>query len=301
MIMKLFLTRIGILIATLLGAAMFMVLGIATVSGTAYQLDFDSFNSNTVPMTGGSYTLEGGLGAQSTFGTAPGYEADSIGTTQYCGNSVIDDGEECDGNSVGSHTCETHGFTSGTIRCSSNCTIDTTICSTESSTQVGSQAGQGTGGSHRSLAGTRERESSSFSLPPNLHPSPVPTKNSSKQTDKQNNTTDDPKHDTFHHIENSEIQLNQDSEYFRSENSANTDSASSNVLNNKEYISNVSSQGATSPASNSVEDQELPAATAAADAIAIGSMSITQAGILARLGWIARIKNIYGVIPAFLS
>jgi hypothetical protein len=84
--------NLGILIATLLGAAMFMVLGIATVSGTAYQLDFDSFNSNTVPMTGGSYTLEGGLGAQSTFGTAPGYEADSIGTTQYCGNSVIDDG-----------------------------------------------------------------------------------------------------------------------------------------------------------------------------------------------------------------
>lgn len=49
---------------------------------------------------------------------------------------------------------------------------------------------------------------------------------------------------------------------------------------------------------------DVPAPTpvsATENAVALGSMSLTEAGILARLAWIARIKNLYGAIPAFLS
>lgn len=37
------------------------------------------------------------------------------------------------------------------------------------------------------------------------------------------------------------------------------------------------------------------------DAVALGGMSLTQGGILARLAWMARFKHVYGAVPAFLS
>lgn len=40
--------------------------------------------------------------------------------------------------------------------------------------------------------------------------------------------------------------------------------------------------------------------TAAANAVAVGSMSLTEAGFLARLSRIVRLKNLYGTIPAYL-
>ncbi len=42
-------------------------------------------------------------------------------------------------------------------------------------------------------------------------------------------------------------------------------------------------------------------ASAAATALALGSVGLTEAGILSRLAWIARIKSLYGTIPAFIS
>jgi cysteine-rich repeat protein len=53
-----------------------------------------------------------------------------------CGNGVIDNGEECDNSStanpaddlLGSHTCETEGYTGGTLACASDCTLDVSSC-----------------------------------------------------------------------------------------------------------------------------------------------------------------------------
>ncbi len=46
-----------------------------------------------------------------------------------CGNGVIDDGEVCDGEALGTDTCETQGFTGGTLGCLASCAaFDTAGC-----------------------------------------------------------------------------------------------------------------------------------------------------------------------------
>ncbi len=49
---------------------------------------------------------------------------------ELCGNGVIDKGEECDGASLASQTCETKGFKSGTLNCYA-CKYDTSFCNVE--------------------------------------------------------------------------------------------------------------------------------------------------------------------------
>ena len=46
----------------------------------------------------------------------------------FCGNGVLDPGEECDGANLGGATCETAGFAKGTLACAPGCTFDTTAC-----------------------------------------------------------------------------------------------------------------------------------------------------------------------------
>lgn len=55
---------------------------------------------------------------------------------------------------------------------------------------------------------------------------------------------------------------------------------------------------ASSPSDTSESGKTGPSA---ADAVALGGITMTQAAILAHLAWIARIKSLYGAIPAFLS
>lgn len=46
-----------------------------------------------------------------------------------CGNGVIDEPEECDGEAFGNATCEDFGFYGGTLHCSDACRLDITACS----------------------------------------------------------------------------------------------------------------------------------------------------------------------------
>ncbi|TVQ99889.1 MAG: hypothetical protein EA398_11850 [Deltaproteobacteria bacterium] len=45
-----------------------------------------------------------------------------------CGNGIIDDGEDCDGDDLGDATCATVGFDEGTLACTATCTFDTSGC-----------------------------------------------------------------------------------------------------------------------------------------------------------------------------
>lgn len=48
----------------------------------------------------------------------------------YCGNSVIDAGEDCDGSALGNETCLSQGFVGGTLRCNrTTCKFDRRGCS----------------------------------------------------------------------------------------------------------------------------------------------------------------------------
>lgn len=45
-----------------------------------------------------------------------------------CGNGVIEIGEDCDGFTLGGATCNSHGFTSGSLSCTASCFFNTTAC-----------------------------------------------------------------------------------------------------------------------------------------------------------------------------
>lgn len=46
-----------------------------------------------------------------------------------CGNGVLDDGEVCDGFALGGTSCESLGYTTGTLACATDCTLDQSGCS----------------------------------------------------------------------------------------------------------------------------------------------------------------------------
>ncbi len=50
------------------------------------------------------------------------------GPPATCGNGVIDPGESCDGANLGGATCQSLGFTGGTLACSSSCAYNTSGC-----------------------------------------------------------------------------------------------------------------------------------------------------------------------------
>lgn len=46
-----------------------------------------------------------------------------------CGNGIKEEGEECDGNDLDNQTCQSRGFSIGTLSCNLNCTFNTSACS----------------------------------------------------------------------------------------------------------------------------------------------------------------------------
>ncbi len=65
-----------------------------------------------------------------TLGVAGGQLQISVARSQSCGNGVIDPAlfEECDGADLGGQTCDSVGFTSGSLGCSATCEFDTSAC-----------------------------------------------------------------------------------------------------------------------------------------------------------------------------
>lgn len=62
-----------------------------------------------------------------------------------CGNGIIEDDEECDGAELLGASCETRGFVSGTLSCTSSCLYNTTQCVAPPSSTGGSGGGGGRG------------------------------------------------------------------------------------------------------------------------------------------------------------
>ncbi len=45
-----------------------------------------------------------------------------------CGNGIVESGEECDGDDMGTLTCERLGFVSGELSCTDSCSLDLSGC-----------------------------------------------------------------------------------------------------------------------------------------------------------------------------
>ncbi|UCF68300.1 MAG: hypothetical protein JSV80_03095 [Acidobacteriota bacterium] len=51
-----------------------------------------------------------------------------VSAEPFCGNGIIDPGEQCDGNDIGNATCESEGFYCGRVACNSYCELIWTGC-----------------------------------------------------------------------------------------------------------------------------------------------------------------------------
>lgn len=80
---------------------------------------------------GGTGPGEAGEGQGAAAGTSSGASAgeggSGSGIPETCGDGVIDEGEDCDGEQIPSD-CMTLGFERGDLRCSVFCTFDTAVC-----------------------------------------------------------------------------------------------------------------------------------------------------------------------------
>lgn len=63
-------------------------------------------------------------------GANPGCAADCKYDIKIClcGNNALDIQEDCDGSLFGAHTCQSEGFSGGSLLCTPDCTLDTSGC-----------------------------------------------------------------------------------------------------------------------------------------------------------------------------
>jgi len=73
-----------------------------------------------------------GGGTLACNGSCTGFDTSGcIAGGPVCGNGIIETGEVCDGANLGGETCQSQGFSGGTLSCSANCTsFDTSACTT---------------------------------------------------------------------------------------------------------------------------------------------------------------------------
>lgn len=94
-----------------------------------------------------------------------------------CGNGLIEDGEECDGAELVGATCQTKGFVSGTLSCTSSCLYNVTTCEAAptSSGGGGSSSSGGGGGSSRSQSSASINNTAQVVFTGRAYPSSVVT------------------------------------------------------------------------------------------------------------------------------
>ncbi|MFO7564996.1 MAG: GEVED domain-containing protein [Enhygromyxa sp.] len=68
--------------------------------------------------------------------TDTGEDETDTGDEEYCGDEVIDRGEQCDGDNVGAMSCEREGYDGGTLGCTAECTFDLSECCNDACPEV---------------------------------------------------------------------------------------------------------------------------------------------------------------------
>ena len=91
---------------------------------------YDSCSSATVLRETYCGSNNMGTAAQYTcpYGCANGV-CNQAPSQPYCGNGIIESGEDCDGANLNGQTCTSRGFLGGTLACTSACKFDTSGCS----------------------------------------------------------------------------------------------------------------------------------------------------------------------------
>jgi hypothetical protein len=93
-------------------------------TGASIQFDADLTIDGTVNDVAANYCAGRTAYGSSDLGT-PGGPNESCA---FCGDGRVSAGETCDGSALGSGTCTTEGFDTGTLACDANCQYDTAGC-----------------------------------------------------------------------------------------------------------------------------------------------------------------------------
>lgn len=107
-------------------------------------------------------TLGFGAGGLACTSDCRDFDRSGCGAPPTCGNGTTDGGELCDGASFGTRSCQTYGYSEGSLSCSANCgVIDTSGCSGQlaqcgNNTREGNEVCDGTDVG-RDLSGPRAR------------------------------------------------------------------------------------------------------------------------------------------------
>lgn len=265
--------------------ALLAIAPLSAVHAESFQLDFDSVQTGVQEQRGADWIFEGGFSPLQEAGTASVFQDQPIGVVAYCGNGVKESDEQCDGTDLGGADCEWVGLAEGVLRCTTSCTLSTAECLTEDQVSRGGGGGAGRGGD-----GDRSPQEALAPVVPPEAPLPPPQPLA--------DATESPKH----------MEALQSAVSETSTTVASTTSTRS-PADTLQHVPSPSSEDREAPPylqktySNVPEAKEsLPLESSPiANAVALGGISLTEAGILGRLAWMARLKNLYGVIPAFLS
>jgi hypothetical protein len=90
---------------------------------------------------------DAGLQPDSSSGDSTAVVQDGTVTTsdgsvsKKCGNAAVDTGEDCDGTNLNKATCQSIGFTGGTLKCKADCMFDTSSCQGTQQKQYGMPCG----------------------------------------------------------------------------------------------------------------------------------------------------------------
>ena len=254
----------------------------------SFQLDFDSIQTGVAPMTGGTLVLEGGLTPIQTYGVATDFQEHPLAVIAHCGNGIKENGESCDGTDFGGTTCASYGYNNGSLSCSASCVISTANCSDPAEGQTVGSSGQGSGGRR----GTR---------------SDVENNKETEDSDTIPADDDSSEEETF------------------PEPSAYPEDAPPSIpakaTPGTSPISPSRGRGVivSPPPEHPAAPEPAPGAPQMPDkapstrirrlltfdlepaSVTLGGVSVAQAGILVRLGWIAHIQHVYAHVPAFAS
>lgn len=259
--MRLHFTLIGKVSVTLLAVSMLLTMSATLVESSSYHLDHDSVQTDTSTVSGGTYRLDAGLAPLPSVLTA-----DSMPGSHSSASS-----ESSHESSAATEDSEEHGGRRG-------------------NTPVTDRGAPERGPANPLEPGAPEVPATPPSIPSKNEETVTPT----IKTRLPERGSSGPVHPSEPLVPPTPPSLPSENEETKT------------VPAIAKDIAIPAAEPTTHPAAPTTPEQntEFPKPTPLSpveSAAALGSVTVAEAGILARLAWIARIKSLYGVIPAFLS
>ena len=122
---------IGIVAICTISACLLFGANAIAQSSDSYRMDYGRVVSDAGTKDSTSYHLIGAISEIESEGTSDSYSLRNVyafsDVISYCGDSLINVGEQCDGGNLGGLTCEDFGYEYGSLSCL-NCQIITSEC-----------------------------------------------------------------------------------------------------------------------------------------------------------------------------